>query len=178
MKKTLVILAHPDLENSVGSKTIIASLSKLPNISVLNLTALYPDFNIDVASEQTALAEADLIILQYPIYWYNMPPILKQWFDKVFTFGFAFGAGAQLTNKTIISSVTAGAPESSYPEGEMKRIMLPVKATAAFCKINYLNPIASYGIYSSPDQDAKTRANILKIAQTHAYKLESLITNF
>ena len=176
MSKILILLAHPDFKNSVGNKTIVNALNNNNNVTVRDLTALYPDFNIDVDAEQKALVESDLIILQYPIYWYNMPPILKQWFDKVFTFGFAFGNGAQLTGKTIMASVTAGAPESGYPDGEMKRIMLPIKATADFCKINYLDPIASYGIYSSPDKDSK--ANILTEAQLHADKLKTIITNY
>ncbi len=90
MTKVLLLVAHPDYENSVGNKTITIALAELPNVNVRNLADLYPDFKIDVAAEQKALLESDLIILQYPIYWYNMPPILKQWFDKVFAYGFAF----------------------------------------------------------------------------------------
>ena len=178
MTKVLLLVAHPDFKNSVGNKTITNALAELPNVNVRNLADLYPDFKIDVAAEQKALVENDLIILQYPIYWYNMPPILKQWFDNVFTYGFAFGDGAKLTNKTIMASVTAGSPEHSYPEGEMKRIMLPVKASAEFCKINYLEPLASYGIYSSPNQDEASKASVLASAQAHINKLITIITNY
>ncbi len=89
-----------------------------------------------------------------------------------------FGDGAKLTNKTIMASVTAGSPENSYPEGEMKRIMLPVKASAEFCKINYLEPLASYGIYSSPNQDEASKASVLASAQAHINKLITIITNY
>lgn len=45
----------------------------------------------DVASEQAKLRAADAIIVQFPLWWYGMPAILKGWFDRVFVSGFAFG---------------------------------------------------------------------------------------
>ena len=178
MSKTLILLAHPNIENSVGNKTVINAVKDLKNVSVRDLTALYPNFNIDIKAEQEAIAQADLIILQYPIYWYNMPPILKQWFDKVLTYGFAFGEGSKVTGKSIMASVTVGSPESSYPEGEMECILLAIKASAAFCKLNYLPHVASYGIYSTPDQDEASKASVIASAQAHANKLKTTITNF
>ena len=44
---------------------------------------LYPDYKIDVSAEQEALLRHDTIILQYPMFWFNMPAILKLWFDEV-----------------------------------------------------------------------------------------------
>jgi len=178
MSKTLIVLAHPNIENSVGNKTVINAVKDLKNVSVRDLTVLYPDFNIDVKAEQEAMAQADLIILQYPIYWYNMPPILKQWFDKVLTYGFAFGEGSKVTGKSIMASVTVGSPEKSYPEGEMERLLIAIKASANFCKLNYLPNVASYGIYSSPNQDEASKSLVLASAQAHADKLKTIITNF
>lgn len=45
----------------------------------------------DIAREQEKLREADAIIVQFPLWWYGMPAILKGWFDRVFVSGFAFG---------------------------------------------------------------------------------------
>jgi len=178
MSKILLLLAHPDIENSIGNKTIISAVNTLKNITIRDLTALYPDFNIDVNAEQMALAKADLIILQYPIYWYNMPPILKQWFDKVLTYGFAFGSGSIMTHKSILASVTLGSPESSYADGELERLLLPIQASANFCKLNYLKPIASYGIYYMPNRGEMDLKPVLASAEAHAAKLKSFITNF
>jgi len=178
MSNILLLLAHPDIENSIGNKTIINAVNTLKNVVVRDLTALYPDFNIDIDAEQMALTKADLIILQYPVYWYNMPPILKQWFDKVLTYGFAFGTGSVMTNKAILASVTLGSPESSYPDGELERLLLPIQASAKFCKLNYLKPIASYGIYYMPNRGEMDLKPVLASAETHAAKLKSFITNF
>ena len=45
----------------------------------------------DVAQEQDRLQRADALIVQFPLWWYGMPAMLKGWFDRVFTSGFAFG---------------------------------------------------------------------------------------
>jgi putative NADPH-quinone reductase len=107
-----------------------------------------------------------------------MPPILKQWFDKILTYGFAFGEGSKITGKSIMASVTVGSPESSYPNGEMERILLPLKASAAFCKLNYLPHVASYGIYYMPERGDMDIKPVLASAQAHAEKLKSIIINF
>ncbi len=45
----------------------------------------------DVREEQTKLAAAELLVLQFPLWWYGPPAILKGWFDRVLTAGYAYG---------------------------------------------------------------------------------------
>ena len=45
----------------------------------------------EVQREQAKLAEADLLVLQVPLWWYGAPAMVKGWFDRVLTNGFAFG---------------------------------------------------------------------------------------
>ncbi|RAI41644.1 NAD(P)H-dependent oxidoreductase [Rhodoplanes roseus] len=47
----------------------------------------------DVAAEQAKLLWADVLILQFPLWWFTMPAILKGWVDRVFAYGFAYGVG-------------------------------------------------------------------------------------
>ncbi|GGC77494.1 NAD(P)H-dependent oxidoreductase [Chelatococcus reniformis] len=47
----------------------------------------------DVKAEQAKLLWADVLILQFPLWWYTMPAILKGWVDRVFAYGFAYGVG-------------------------------------------------------------------------------------
>ncbi|KAL6245754.1 hypothetical protein RBB50_006907 [Rhinocladiella similis] len=47
----------------------------------------------DVVAEQEKLLWADTVILQFPLWWYAMPAILKGWVDRVFSCGFAYGVG-------------------------------------------------------------------------------------
>jgi NAD(P)H dehydrogenase (quinone) len=47
----------------------------------------------DVKAEQEKLLWADALILQFPLWWYAMPAILKGWVDRVYAYGFAYGVG-------------------------------------------------------------------------------------
>jgi NAD(P)H dehydrogenase (quinone) len=47
----------------------------------------------DVAAEQDKLRRADLVIFQFPLWWFSMPAIMKGWFDRVYAYGFAYGVG-------------------------------------------------------------------------------------
>lgn len=47
----------------------------------------------DIAQEQDKLRWADVLILQFPLWWFSMPAILKGWIDRVYACGFAYGVG-------------------------------------------------------------------------------------
>ena len=47
----------------------------------------------DVKAEIEKLLWADALILQFPLWWFTMPAILKGWVDRVFAYGFAYGVG-------------------------------------------------------------------------------------
>lgn len=44
----------------------------------------------DVLEEQRKLREAELIVFQFPLWWYSVPAMLKGWIDRVFSAGFGF----------------------------------------------------------------------------------------
>lgn len=48
----------------------------------------------DARREQQKVCDADALVLQFPLWWYGMPAILKGWFDRAFASGFAFGKDA------------------------------------------------------------------------------------
>jgi len=47
----------------------------------------------DIALEQDKLRWADTVILQFPLWWYSMPAIMKGWVERVYAYGFAYGVG-------------------------------------------------------------------------------------
>ena len=61
MKKILVNLVHPNIENSVVNKKLINAISKLENVNINNLYTNYPDFKIDVKKEQELLLNHDVL---------------------------------------------------------------------------------------------------------------------
>lgn len=161
MKKLTIILAHQHYAKSTANKTIIECLKKkYPDVKVRYIADLYPDFMIDVDMEQQNLIESDVILLQFPIYWYNMPAILKRWFDLVLAYGFAYGEGGdKLKGKTLIVSATAGGREESYtPIGSMHFRLRPfinnIESSTYYCQMNFAKPILGYGNIYSPEFDA------------------------
>jgi NAD(P)H dehydrogenase (quinone) len=52
----------------------------------------------DVRAEQDRLRWADAVILQFPLWWFTMPAILKGWVDRVYSYGFTYGVG-ELSDK-------------------------------------------------------------------------------
>ena len=53
MKKILIVSGHPDLNDSFANKTILEETKKLlPEAEFVYLDKLYPDFQIDVKTEQ------------------------------------------------------------------------------------------------------------------------------
>ena len=119
MTKVLFVIAHPNIEQSVGNKTIIETYKK-SNIDTEydEIYKLYPDYKIDVKAEQEKLLKADIVVLQFPTYWYNCPSLLRKWFEDVLEHGFAYGSqGIALKDKKLIVSLTTGAPLGEYKEG-------------------------------------------------------------
>ena len=114
--KALVIYSHTYPETSVAGKAILEVLEVTPGFEVRNVDALYPDLNkIDIAAEQQALLEADVIIFQHPVFWYSGTSALKRWMDEVLQFGFAYGDGGdKLYGKKFIHSFTVGSEAAAY----------------------------------------------------------------
>lgn len=64
---------------------------KVPDASKEGFTA--DALTDDVGGEIEKLLWADALILQFPLWWFTMPAILKGWVDRVFARGFAYGVG-------------------------------------------------------------------------------------
>lgn len=93
MSNILIVSGHTDLNESVANKTILEEIAnKLPKAEVDYLDKLYPDYKIDVKAEQEKLVKADVIVLQFPIFWYSMPSIMSKWMEDTFENGFSHGS--------------------------------------------------------------------------------------
>ena len=82
MSKVLFVVAHPNMEKSFGNKGIIDNFKSLhAETEVDEIYKLYPYFKIDVKKEQEKLLKADCIVLQFPMFWYNAPSLIRLWFE-------------------------------------------------------------------------------------------------
>ena len=169
--KVLVIYSHTYPEASIAGKAILEVLKATPNFEVRNLDELYPDLNkIDVAAEQKALVEADVVIFQHPIFWFNVPSALKRWMDEVLQHGFAYGTGGdKLHGKKFIHSFTTGGGADVYA-GELGTALSDsVRASANYCGMDYVQAFPLYG------QLAITNPNVAQEAKAHAEKVVAFV---
>ena len=120
-------------------------------VTLVDLYAEYPDFQIDIDREQQRLLEHDVIVFQHPLYWYSTPAILKEWQDLVLEHGFAYGSkGTALHGKIFFNALSAGGIEAAYrAEGynhfTIRELLHPLEQTAALCGMVYLPPFALFG---------------------------------
>ncbi len=161
----LVLLAHPDLAHSRTNQAMRrAALNLEPTAVVRDLYSLYPDYLIDVATEQSLLAQARLVVWQHPIHWYHMPPLMKLWLDEVLTFGWAYGpGGTALQGKDLWLAISTGGSESSYhPEGHNRyafdAYLTPYRQTTALCGMRFLDPMVLHGAHGASDAAIQTHA--------------------
>jgi NAD(P)H dehydrogenase (quinone) len=98
----------------------------------------------DVAAEQDKLRRADLVIFQFPMWWFSMPAIMKGWFERVYAYGFAYGVGEHsekrwgkrygegaLRGKRAMLVVTTGGWAEHYSErginGPIDDLLFPIQ---------------------------------------------------
>jgi len=122
----------------------------------------------DILDEQKKLMDCDLLILQFPLWWFSMPAIMKGWVDRVMTMGFAYGGGkwydtGGLKGKRAMVAVTTGGPENSYLErginGSIEKVLFPIQhGILFFCGFEVLDPFVAWG---PAHQDQDSRAEVL-----------------
>jgi NAD(P)H dehydrogenase (quinone) len=97
----------------------------------------------DIALEQDKLRWADAVILQFPLWWFSMPAVLKGWVERVYAYGFAYGVGehndshwgdrygeGSMKGKRAMLIVTTGGWESHYGprgiNGPIEDVLFPI----------------------------------------------------
>ena len=173
MSNLLIVCGHTNFDNSVANKTILDDLKKeFPNAEIDVLSKLYPDYKIDVEAEQEKLKKADVIVLQFPFFWYSCPSIMRKWFEDVLLHGFAYGTtGKALEDKKFTVSFTLGAPEEKYHHGEFQNFEIDefipqFQQLSNLCSMAWCGYICSGGYSFEADIEAK-----VEIANKHSKKL-------
>ena len=94
MKKILIVFSHSDFAESRVNKAMLAQIDGLEGVTVHVLEEQAADFQFDIGKEQALLLEHDVAVLQFPMYWYSCPALMKHWIDEVWTHNFAYGSRA------------------------------------------------------------------------------------
>lgn len=175
MKNTLVISGHTDLSASVANKTILETIAqRRPRRRSYGSTAS-TRFQNRRTAEQQRLLKADVIVLQFPVFWYSAPSLLERWMEETFRHGFSHGStGDKLKGKKLVLSFTTGAPAEMYshegPMGYTIDEFLPCyKATCKLCGMEFAGYVftggVSYGARTTPEQVEAQKAKSVEHAQ-------------
>lgn len=160
MTRIIVYYAHPGQTYSRANKAMAKRASSMDGISFVDLYAEYPRLEIDVSREQARLMAHDVIVFQFPLYWYSTPSLLKEWQDLVLQHGFAYGHGGdKLAGKTLLLAITAGGSQEAYsPEGyqqhTIRSFLTPLQQTAALCQMTFAAPYVLFGALKA-DEDTE-----------------------
>lgn len=184
MKNILIISGHPDLNDSFANKTILEELNKLiPEAEFAYLDKLYPDFHINKEVEQQRLLRADVIVFQFPLFWYSAPSLLHRWIEQTFVHGFSHGhTGDKLKGKQLVLSFTSGAPEEMYKHGSLQNYPIeeflpPYRQMANLCGLQWEGYVYSGGLSYASRHDTEQLERMKEQAITHAHRLFEKLNN-
>ena len=118
----------------------------------------------DIKREQEQVAWADTLVVIYPLWWFDRPAILKGWFDRVFTNGFAFnfdenGVQGLLKGKRAMVVVTAGGTKEDFGKNADQLTKSTTEGTLAFCGVT---DIVDRVFYSVPLVEDEARIRMLE----------------
>jgi len=156
MAELLVYFAHPGHRFSHVNQEMFAAAQTVSGATVVDLYREYPRFEIKVDREQERLLAADVVLFQFPIFWYSTPSLVKEWEDLVLEHGFAYGAGGtHLEGKRMMLAVTAAGPQEAYsPEGyqnfSLRTFLTPLEQTATLCSMSFETPYVLYSSLRAP----------------------------
>ena len=139
--------------------------------------SLAPDIQIEIEKVQ----KADVVILNFPMYWTSMPAILKGWIDRVFVSGIFYGGkrfydqGGMVGKKAMLS-FTLGARDHMFGEnaihGSIENLLLPIQRGAlAYVGFEVLPAFIAYHV---PYISQEAREQMLVDFQKHLENIEQL----
>jgi NAD(P)H dehydrogenase (quinone) len=144
----------------------------------------------DVAREQEKLLWADALILQFPLWWFSMPAILKGWVDRVYACGFAYGVGEHsdrrwgerygegtLAGKRAMLVVSTGGWESHYGprgiNGPIDDLLFPIQHGILYYPgFSVLPPFVAYRI----GRDRVDADRFARVSEALGERLDTLWT--
>jgi NAD(P)H dehydrogenase (quinone) len=135
----------------------------------------------DIAREADRVLACDLLILNFPIFWFSVPAIMKGWIDRVFLSGPFYGGRriygrAGLTAKRALVAATLGGREHMFGSkaihGELRGMLRHVlQGTLGYCGFKVVEPFFGYHVpYISPQE----RSACLERYRDHIRRLDDL----
>ncbi len=123
-------------------------------------------FSDDIEAELEKLIWCDLLNLQFPLWWWSVPAMMKGWIDRVFVNGLAYGKGRRmdtggLRGRRAMLTITTGCyPEMVAPGGLLGDLNVSLwhihSGILAYTGFDVLPPFIAWSIhYTAPEQRAR-----------------------
>ena len=133
-----------------------------PQLEEVHATAV-GGFADEINREQEKVEWCDLMIWQFPLWWFSIPAILKGWVDRVFAMGRFYKNGhiyetGRLSGKKALLSLTTGGEAAAYLKGgfngDLDGMLRPVhRGIFEFTGFSILRPHVIYGpVRQSPQE--------------------------
>ena len=110
----------------------------------------------DIQGELDKLLWADLLILNFPIFWFSAPAMLKGWIDRVLVSGVCYGGKrfydqGGLAGKRAMVTVTLGGREHMFGEGAihgpLEDMLRPIlRGTLAYVGYDVMPPFVAWHV--------------------------------
>lgn len=128
----------------------------------------------DVLREQARVERADAVIIVHPVYWWSMPALLKGWFDRVLTFGWAFGGetATALADRAVhLVRLGGNSPETYESHGYSEAIRVGVEH--GIFEFAGSPVVSSHLLHTAPDgvaerADEAVEAIVASVTAAHA----------
>lgn len=139
----LVLLAHPDIQQSKANAALSQAASEVEGVQVVNIYE--HEVNPDVYRQ--AVTQAHTLVYQFPFYWMSSPHLLKQWTDEVFM---QFVSEGLIEGKRLMVVTTTGSEEAAYQHDgrnkyTMEEYLRPFEGQANHAKMLWEQPLVVYG---------------------------------
>ncbi len=128
-------------------------------------------FSADIAAEIDKVQWCDLLILQFPLWWYSVPAIMKGWFDRVLVNGLMYGQlgrfnhGGMAGKRAMVSTTTGcfpGMVDSGGVMGHLDAILWHLQyGTLAYTGFTVLEPFVTWSVRYEDDTSRAQYLNSL-----------------
>lgn len=117
----------------------------------------------DLKAHMELLEWCDLLVFNFPLWWFGLPAILKGWVDRVFAMGLVYGGGKGVydtgvyANKTAFLCMTTGGPKQAYnggKNGDLDTILFPIQhGMFYFAGITVMPPFIAFSpVRQTPEE--------------------------
>lgn len=169
-KKVVILIAHPNLQESKANKALLEAVKDLSKVEVIDLY-VDPTGKFDVKAHEAKIKSADAIVFQFPFYWASAPSQLKKWLDEVFT---PWAGTPVVQGKKLMVATTTGSEYEAYRSGgrnhyTMDELLRPYQLVADHSGMVWQTPVVVYGM-GTPQAAANLKAG----ATTYRQRIEKL----